>query len=138
MRERTDDSIERKRLAQKKRLLALGYLYSTMYCAKAPYLPILSPCHVNNFSLKCSSYLLASDGTLFDNGRVDFFRRHVQSQTFVSETHLLGKSGVGLPGGGMASVGLFHHLVDLFEGESLGFGLRGGMLAYKNLLRVRM
>lgn len=95
-----------------------------MYRTKPPYLPILSPRNVNNFSLKYSSYLLAGDGTLFDNGSVDGFRWHVQSQTFVSETHLLSKSGVGLPGGGMASVGLFHHLVDLLEGEPFGFGLR--------------
>ena len=46
------------------------------------------------------------------------------------QTHLLREGGVGLPGGGVAGVGLFHHLVDLFEGETFGFGLRRRVLAY--------
>ena len=92
----------------------------------------------NNVSLKCSSHFLASNGTLFDNGSVDGFRRHIQSQPLVGETHFLGKSGVGLPGGGMAGVGFFHHLVDLLEGETFGFGLKGDMLACVNLLRVKL
>ena len=41
------------------------------------------------------------------------------------KTHFLREGGVGLPGGGMAGVDLFHHLVDLFEGETFGFGLKG-------------
>lgn len=45
------------------------------------------------------------------------------------QTHLLGEGGVGLPCGGVAGVGLFHHLVDLFEGETLGFGLKSDVLA---------
>ena len=84
------------------------------------------------------SHFLASSGTLFDNGSVDGFRRHIQSQTLVGETHFLGEGRVGLPGGGMAGVGLFHHLVDLLERETFGFGLSGGMLAYANPLRVRL
>ena len=35
----------------------------------------------------------------------------------------------------MAGVDLFHHLVDLLEGEAFGFGLRGDVLACANLLR---
>ena len=103
-----------------------------------PYLPILSPFHVNNFSLKCSSYFLASDGTLFDNGSVDGFRWHIQRKTLVGETHFLGESGVGLPGGGMAGVGLFHHLVNLLKRETFGFGLKSGMLACANLMKVNL
>ena len=41
------------------------------------------------------------------------------------KTHFLCEGGVGLPGGGVAGVDLFHHLVDLFEGETFGFGLKG-------------
>ena len=66
---------------------------------------------------------------------MDGFRRDVQRQPLVRETHFLGEGGVGLPGGGVAGVDLFHHLVDLLEGEAFGFGLRGDMLACANLLR---
>lgn len=60
---------------------------------------------------------------LLDDSSVDLIRRHVQSETLVRKTHLLCKGGVGLPGRGVAGVCLFHHLVDLFEGEAFGFGL---------------
>ena len=73
----------------------------------------------------CSSHFLASSRTLFGNGGVDGFRRDIQRQPLVRETHFLGEGGVGLPGGGVAGVDLFHHLVDLLEGEAFGFGLEG-------------
>lgn len=57
-------------------------------------------------------------------------RWHIQSQALVRKTHFLGESGVGFPCSGVAGVRLFHHLVDLFEGETFGFGLEGRMLAY--------
>ena len=60
---------------------------------------------------------------------MDVLRRYIQSHTLVRQTHLLGEGGVGLPGSGVAGVRLFHHLVDLFEGETFGFGLRGEVLA---------
>ena len=119
-------------------LLALGYCTRLCIELNQPYLPILSPSHVNYLRLKCSIRFLASNRTLFDNGTVDSFRRDIQSQTFVGETHLLGKSGVRLPGGGIAGVSLFHHLVDLLERETFGFGLKGGMLACANLVKVRL
>lgn len=65
-----------------------------------------------------------SSSRLLDNGIVDFLRRDIQRETLVRQTHLLCEGGVGLPGGRVAGVGLFHHLVDLFEGEAFGFGLR--------------
>lgn len=61
----------------------------------------------------------------FDNGSVDGFCGRVERETLVRKTHFLCESGVGFPGGGMARVDLFHHLVDLFEGETFGFGLSG-------------
>ena len=62
-------------------------------------------------------------GTFLDDGGVDGFCWRVQSETLVRETHLLCEGGVGLPGGGVAGVDLFHHLVDLFEREAFGFRL---------------
>ena len=67
-------------------------------------------------------------GTFLDDGGVDGFCWRVQSETLVRETHLLCERGVGLPGGGVASVDLFHHLVDLFERETFGFRLECGVL----------
>ena len=61
---------------------------------------------------------------------MDGFRRDIQRQPLVRETHFLGEGGVGLPGGGVAGVDLFHHVIDLLEGVAFGFGLEGwGMLA---------
>ena len=49
----------------------------------------------------------------------------IQGETLARQTHFLGEGGVGLPGGGVAGVRFFHHLVDLLEGETFGFGLSG-------------
>ena len=47
----------------------------------------------------------------------------VQDDTLaVGETHVLRESGVRHPFGGVPRVGLLHHAVHLFEGETLGFG----------------
>lgn len=62
-----------------------------------------------------STRFLDSRSALFDNGSVDDFCRRIQSETLVRKTHLLCEGGVGFPGGGVAGVGLFHHLVDLLE-----------------------
>ena len=70
-----------------------------------------------------------SSSRLLNNSIVDFLRWHVQSETLVGKTHFLREGGVGLPGSGVAGVRLFHHLVNLFEGKTFGFGLRSGMLA---------
>ena len=40
----------------------------------------------------------------------------------LSEMHFLSEGGVGLPFGRGAWAALFQHLVDLFEGQTLGFG----------------
>lgn len=72
-----------------------------------------------------------SSGSLLNNGSVDLVRRHIQSDTFVRKTHLVSEGGVRLPGSGVASVRLFHHLVHLFEGETFGFGLWSDVLAQK-------
>ena len=40
----------------------------------------------------------------------------------VRETHFRSESAVGYPFTGVAGCGLFQHAVDLFEGETLGFG----------------
>lgn len=69
-----------------------------------------------------------SNISFLDNSSVDFVRRRIQRDAFVRETHLLCEGGVGLPGSGVASGRLFHHLVDLFEGEAFGFGLKSNML----------
>ena len=60
---------------------------------------------------------------------MDFLRRHVQRKTLLRQTHFLREGGVGLPGSGVAGVGLLHHLVDLLEGKTFGFGLRSDVLA---------
>ena len=60
---------------------------------------------------------------------MDLLRRCIQRKTFLRKTHLICKGRVGLPGSRVASIDLFHHLVDLFEGETFGFGLRSHVLA---------
>ena len=55
---------------------------------------------------------------------MDDLCRRIQSETLVRKTHLLCEGGVGRPRGGMAGVGLLHHLVDLLEGKTFGFGLK--------------
>ena len=66
------------------------------------------------------------------------FRRRIQRETLLRETHLFCEGGVGLPGGGVTGVDLFHHLVDLFEGETFGFGLGGEVLACVPIVKVRL
>lgn len=39
----------------------------------------------------------------------------------VGHSHLVGESGVRTPFGGSARMRFFQHLVDLFEGKTLGF-----------------
>ena len=51
----------------------------------------------------------------------------------MGQTHLLCEGGVGFPGSRVAGVRLFHHLVDLFEGETFGFGLESQVLALQQL-----
>ena len=64
---------------------------------------------------------------------MDGFRRRIQSESLVGQAHLLGEGGVGFPGGGMAGVNFFHHLVYLLEGETFRFGLKGDMSACANV-----
>ena len=71
--------------------------------------------------------IIFSSSRLLGDSSMDRFCRRIQSETLVRETHLLRKGGMGLPGGRMAGVDLFHHLVDLFEGETFGFGLEGNV-----------
>ena len=66
---------------------------------------------------------------LLNNSITNLFRWRVQSETLVGKTHLLCEGRVGFPSSRVAGIRLFHHLVDLFEGETFGFGLRNEVLA---------
>lgn len=46
----------------------------------------------------------------------------IDGDTLLVETHVSSEGGVGHPFGGCPGSGLLEHLVDLFEGETLGFG----------------
>ncbi len=60
---------------------------------------------------------------------MDLLGWRIQSEPLVRQTHLLSEGGVGFPGGGVAGVRFFHHLVDLLEGKTFGFGLGSSVLA---------